>query len=95
MLFIIRAEDKPGALAHRMDVRPAHLAYLQANMSVIKVAGALLDEKGDPFGSVLVVDVADLAAARAFADGDPFASQGVFATVQVNAYRAALGGWLA
>jgi hypothetical protein len=95
MLFIIRAEDKPGALARRMEVRPTHLAYLQSRMEVIKVAGATLDEKGDPMGSVLIVDVADKAEAEAFAKADPFSVEGVFASFTVTPYRAALGAWMA
>ena len=95
MLFIIRAEDKPGALARRMEIRPTHLAYLQSRMDVIKVAGAMLDEKGDPMGSMLVVDVADQAEAEAFAKADPFSIEGVFASFTVTPYRAALGSWMA
>ena len=95
MLFIIRAEDKPGALSKRMEIRPRHLDYLNANKHLIKVAGAMLDDAGDPMGSVLVVDVSDKAAAQAFADGDPFAADGIFGTVTVSAYRTALGAWVA
>ncbi|WP_027134337.1 YciI family protein [Geminicoccus roseus] len=94
MLFIIRAEDKPGALARRLEVRPVHLEYLQSKKDVIKVGGAILDDKGDPMGSVLIVDVADKAAAEAFAKGDPFSTEGVFASFTVTPYRAALGEWL-
>jgi uncharacterized protein YciI len=94
MLFIIRAEDKPGALSRRLEIRPTHLAYLQSKMDVIKVAGAILDDKGDPMGSVLIVDVADKEAAEAFAKADPFATDGVFASFTVTPYRAALGDWI-
>lgn len=94
MLFIIRADDKPGALSRRLEIRPAHLDYLQSKKDLIKVAGAVLDENGDPMGSMLVVDVADKAEAEAFAKADPFAIQGVFASFTVTPYRAALGAWL-
>ena len=95
MLFIIRAEDKPGALPRRLEIRPRHLDYLNANKDLIKVAGAVLDDQGDSSGSVLIVDVADKAAAQKFADGDPFAAEGVFGSVTVAAYRTALGAWVA
>lgn len=95
MLFIIRAEDKPGALERRLAVRPVHLAYLESKKDVIKVGGAMLDANGNPCGSVLIVDVADAAEAKAFADADPFTTEGVFANATVTPYRAAVGAWIA
>jgi len=95
MLFIIRAEDRKGALERRLALRPRHVEYLQGRMDQIKVAGAVLDEAGDPCGSMLVVDVADQAAAEEFAKSDPFSIEGVFASVTVAPYRAAFGSWLA
>jgi len=94
MLFIIRAEDKPGALARRLEIRPTHLAYLQGKQDMIKVGGAILDDKGDPIGSMLVIEAPDRAAAEAFAKDDPFTKEGVFASFTVTPYRPALGSWI-
>lgn len=95
MLFIIRAEDQKGALDRRLALRPRHVEYLQSRMDQIKVAGAILDEAGNPCGSMLVVDVADQAAAEEFARSDPFSIEGVFASFTVAAYRPAFGSWQA
>ena len=88
MLFAISCTDKPGALALRMDTRPAHLAYLQSHMASLVLVGPVLDPEGKPCGSLLVVEAPDRAAAEAFAAGDPDAKAGLFEAVVIRPYRA-------
>jgi uncharacterized protein len=88
MLFAITCTDKPGALPLRTATRPAHLAYLQANLAALVLVGPLLDAEGGPCGSLLVVEAADRAAADAFAAADPYAQAGLFETVVIRPYRA-------
>jgi uncharacterized protein YciI len=94
-LFVITAVDKPGALAVRLEHRPAHLAYLADHAGTVKLAGPFLSaaEGGDPTGSMLIVEAADLAAAEAFAAGDPFAVAGLFASSKVEPWRITIGGF--
>jgi len=94
-LFVITAVDKPGALAVRLEHRPAHLAYLADHASTVKLAGPFLTaaEGGDPCGSMLIVEAADLAAAEAFAAGDPFAVAGLFESSKVEPWRITIGGF--
>lgn len=94
MYFIILAEDKADHLAVRMENRPAHLDYAAAAGCVV-LAGPLLTEGGDPKprGSMLIVDVADQAAAEDFAAHDPYAKAGLFAAVTINPWMPALGPW--
>jgi len=94
-LFVITAVDKPGALALRLERRPAHLAYLADHAGTVKIAGPFLTaaEGGDPFGSLLIVEAADLAAAEAFAAGDPFAVAGLFESSKVEPWRVTVGGF--
>jgi hypothetical protein len=87
MLFAIVNTDRPGSLDLRLATRPAHLAYLEGEVSKIVIGGATLDAAGNPAGSVLVVDVADRAAAEAFAAGDPYAKAGLFESSVVRPYR--------
>jgi hypothetical protein len=47
----------------------------------------VLDADGNPNGSLLVVDVADRAAAEALAAGDPYAEAGLFDSVTIRAFR--------
>ena len=94
MLFVITAFDKPGALELRMQVRPAHLEYLQGRAAQIRVGGALLNENDQPMGSLLIIEAADRAAAEAFAAGDPYRKEGVFEKVEIRPWRAARGDWV-
>jgi len=42
-------------------------------------------------GSLLVIEVADLAAAQAFSAADPYAKAGLFERVEVRPFRAGFG----
>ena len=90
MLFALMAFDKDGALDVRMDNRPAHLAYLDST-GVVKQAGPFLDEAGNPCGSLIVLEVPDMAAAQAWADNDPYAKAGLFRDVQIKAWKQVIG----
>jgi uncharacterized protein len=94
MLFVITAFDKPGALALRLMVRPAHLDYLKTKAAQIKVGGPLLNEDAQPMGSMLIIEAGDRNAAEAFAADDPYGKEGVFERVEVRAWQAALGAWV-
>jgi len=90
MLFAVICEDKPGALELRKANRPAHLAYLEES-GVVAQAGAFLDAADLPCGSLVILEAEDLAAAKAWAAGDPFALAGVFAKVEVRPWRRVIG----
>jgi uncharacterized protein YciI len=86
MKFAIICADKPGALQIRLDTRTAHLAYIEQTGTVTQ-AGPFLNDAGDMCGSLVVVEVADLAAAKAWADNDPYAKAGLFESVSVQAWK--------
>ena len=94
MDFVITCLDKPGSLALRTANRPAHLDYLRAAGAALKLAGPMLDEDGQPIGSVLVVEAADAAGAQAFADEDPYAKAGLFERVTSRPFKPGLGTWV-
>ncbi|WP_147109873.1 YciI family protein [Tateyamaria sp. syn59] len=90
MLFALMAYDKEGALDVRMENRPAHLEYLDST-GVVKQAGPFLDVDGNPCGSLIVLDVAGMDAAQAWADNDPYAKAGLFRDVQIKAWKQVVG----
>lgn len=89
MPIALIARDAPDSLQIRMDTRPAHLAYLEATPAVLH-AGPLLDAGGTPCGSLIVLDM-DMAAAQDWADADPYAQAGLFASVELIAWNKVIG----
>jgi uncharacterized protein len=90
MLVALFAHDKPGALPVRQENRPAHVDYLKSTGCVAQ-AGPLLDDDGQMCGSLVILDVADMAAAQSWADNDPYAKAGLFADVQLVAWNRVIG----
>jgi uncharacterized protein YciI len=88
--FAIHCIDKPLQQALRQATRPEHLAYLQRAIDQVVVAGPLLDESGEPIGSMLLMRFPDYQAAVAFAADDPYARAGLFQSVAVTAWRQVL-----
>lgn len=90
-LFVLTCLDKPGALPIRQANREAHLAHLAAHREAVKLAGPLLDDPGEMIGSMLILELADRAAAESFATADPYARAGLFERVEIRAWRATIG----
>jgi uncharacterized protein YciI len=79
MQFVIHCHDKPDGDARRAALRDAHLNYLQDHKEIIVARGVLLEDDGvKTIGSVLILDVADKAAANAFWADEPFNRAGVY-----------------
>ena len=90
MRVALMTRDKPGALQIRLDTREAHLAYIKET-GVVEMAGPFLDESGQMCGSMIVLDVADLAAARAWAENDPYNKAGLFSDVRIQEWKKVIG----
>ena len=90
MLFAVLCRDRPGALSIRKENRASHLAYVEQS-GVVRVGGPFLDSEGEMCGSLVILDVPDRAAAEAWADGDPYATAGLFETVEIVAWKQVIG----
>ncbi|MFC3613372.1 YciI family protein [Lutimaribacter marinistellae] len=89
MLIALIARDKPDALQTRLANRDAHLAYIRETDKVAQ-AGPLLD--GDAMiGSLIILDVADLAEAETWAGDDPYAKAGLFQSVELIPWKKVIG----
>lgn len=96
--YAIYALDHADSLQRRKASRPAHLQRLQQ----LHAAGRLLlagpfpaIDAEDPgpagfSGSLIVAEFADLAAARIWADADPYVAAGVYREVSVRPFRRVL-----
>jgi uncharacterized protein YciI len=86
MLYSFYALDKDGALELRKETRAAHLDHLAAasNFNLRVVAGSpMLNEAGDMFGSLVVVDADSRADVEAFFAADPYQLAGLFAETRI------------
>jgi len=95
MLYAIISEDVPDSLEKRVSSRPAHLERLQnlQNEGRLVLAGPHPGiDSNDPgtvgfTGSLVVAEFSDLAAAKSWADKDPYFHAGVYARVTVKPFK--------
>lgn len=98
MLYAIISEDVANSLELRKQVRPDHLARLQA----LKEAGRLVlagphpsidtENPGDAgfSGSLVVAEFASLHEAEVWAENDPYVTAGVYARVTIKPFKMVL-----
>ena len=85
--FILLCHDKENSLALRKTTREMHLDYVANADDSVLLAGPLLNDDGDPEGSLLIISAENKTAAQHFADNDPYALVGLFERVDVRPYR--------
>ncbi|HEX7915996.1 YciI family protein [Rudaea sp.] len=98
MWYAITALDHADSLSKRLAARPAHVARLQdlKNAGHLLLAGpfpAIDSEDPGPAGfsgSLIVAEFADLAAAQAWANADPYVAAEVYREVSVRPFRKTL-----
>ena len=88
-LYAVICKDKEGALPIRQENRPAHLDYI-AETGIVTLAGPLLED-GQMAGSLVILDAPELAAAEAWAAGDPYGKAGLFESVSVREWKKVIG----
>jgi hypothetical protein len=91
MLVALTAHDRKGALSVRKENRAAHLSYIEET-GVVDQAGPLLDDEGQMIGSLVILDVEDMDAARDWAENDPYARAGLFESVSLVPWNRVIGG---
>lgn len=89
MHFVFYGKDKENSLQLRLDNRPEHVVWLKENP--IPVAGPLIDEKGDPCGSMVICEAQDQKAAEALFATDPYAKAGLFSSTEVKPWKWVIG----
>ena len=94
MLFMILGHNKDDIAEVRAKARPAHLEHLKqlaAEGRLVLAGPRPKVEAQDPgaagfYGSLIVAEFPDLAAARAWSDEDPYSKAGVFSRVDVQPF---------
>lgn len=87
MFFLMRCLHHPDQDKARDANRPAHRTWVQSGgdgAAVVLIGSALLDGSGASIGNFGVLEAADLAHARAFAEGDPFNRAGMVASIELT-----------
>jgi uncharacterized protein YciI len=87
MLYAFICTDRPNSVELRMKVRPAHIDYLNELGDRLKAAGPFTDEAGSPIGTLAIIEAKDRAAAEDIARNDPYVKAGLFATVEIRAWK--------
>jgi uncharacterized protein YciI len=87
MLYALICTDKPNSADLRLKERPGHIDYLNALGNALKAAGPFTDEAGSPIGSLVIVEAKDRSGAEQIAKNDPYAKAGLFAAVEIRAWK--------
>jgi len=82
--------DKPDHLQTRLENRALHLEYVAAT-GIVELAGPFLDSAGQMTGSLIILAVDTVAEAQAWADADPYARAGLFASVTIQEWKKVIG----
>jgi uncharacterized protein YciI len=98
MWYLIIGCDAPDSLSRRLQARPAHIERLLVlrDAGRLKLAGPLpaidAEDPGEAgfVGSAIIAEFDDFAAARAWAQDDPYMESGVYESVQVLPFRPVL-----
>lgn len=90
MRFALIAKDKPESLEVRKANRDAHVAYLKST-DAVEMAGPFLDDQGNMCGSLIILELPDMAAAEAWAAADPYKAADLFSSVEITAWNKVLG----
>jgi uncharacterized protein YciI len=94
MLYLILGHDVADSLAKRRAARPAHverIQQLQAEGRLVIAGPRPAIDAADPgdagfIGSLIIAEFADLQAARAWADADPYVKAGVYSHIDVQPF---------
>jgi uncharacterized protein YciI len=87
MLFVLYAIDRENSLSLRNETRAAHLEYAKAT-GAIRLGGPVLDAAGNMAGSMIILELADMEAAKKWAADDPYAKAELFARSEIRAWKA-------
>lgn len=90
-MFAVNCRDKASMQEMRAKNRPAHLDYVKGSGSKIVAAGPLLNSEQHAIGGLFLIDVPDLAAAKEWAENDPFRALGIYESVEVLEWKYVFG----
>ncbi len=92
--YLITAYDftDTDALKRRMDVRPHHIdniMEMKASGNFV-VGGAMLNEEGNPIGSVMILQFETEEQLTAWQQNEPYVTQQVWENVDIKPFKVAV-----
>lgn len=98
MLYVIIGRDRENSLTKRLEIRPSHLDRIDPLVKEgrIVVAGPMpnvdSENPGEAgfSGSLIVAEFDSIQEARAWAEADPYMTEGVFERVDVYPFKQVL-----
>jgi len=84
MEYLVYGRDRPGAFELKMSLNDEHWAFMDGYQELLVARGPTLsgaDDEALPTGSLHIVNLPDVEAARAFAFAEPYYRAGVFESV--------------
>ena len=91
MHWMIKCRSKPGTDELRNATIPAHVAHLDKYREETWFSGPIFTDDGtSAIGSLRFIEFADRAAARAYIDADPYTTEGIFESINIQRWQPAL-----
>ena len=91
-VYAFYCRDGEDAPRIRPTVREAHFEHIFAHVGAYKLGGPL-NKDGEAIGSLILIEGADEAEARAVFEGDPYFIAGVWQSINVTEFVALTGTW--
>jgi uncharacterized protein YciI len=88
VIWAIWCRDADNVAEIRARVGKDHSAYLTNSRFPVLMAGPLIGDDGNgSVGSLLLIEAESREDAKSMVDGDPFAVNGVWGTIDIQPYR--------
>ena len=91
MHWMIKCRSKPGTDELRNATIPAHVAHLDGYREETWFSGPIFTDDGtSAIGSLRFIEFPDRTAAEAYIDADPYTTEGIFESINIQRWQPAL-----
>lgn len=90
MCFVIIIKDKDGVLQVCLDICLDYIVYFK-DIGVVEMVGFFLNEDGQMYGSLIVIDVVDYDVVCVWVENDFYVKVGLFEKVCIEVWNKVIG----
>ena len=91
LYLMIGFDRHPHQMSLRDSIRQQHRDYVLANNSKIRMAGAMMDDNGNQYGTMIVFDAESADEVWNWIRKEPFYCAGVYETMAVRKWNLVIG----